>query len=277
MNVVLRLVKGSSGKPLHPPLTDVSVGAYTLGVAALIAGKAGLQTPQMAHAALIAISFGLLLAAPTAITGLLDWLDIPRATPARTTATIHLVVMVATTVLFALTWLAQRPGYNRDEIRTLGLVLGIVAEGFLAVGGNIGGPNVFLRHSRPQARGHAGVQGAQPARCAGGGAPGSARGAGDANRLTEDLRPRSSWTRCLVSRLRPASSSGWCATSRSPARRQIRLPSPGRSKAPTGTTTSAGRDAVADADAASDPAQRCPAHPGWPDPGRVLDGHGGRR
>ena len=130
MNVVLRLVKGSSGKPLHPPLTDVSVGAYTLGVAALIAGKAGLQTPQMAHATLIAISFGLLLAAPTAITGLLDWLDIPRATPARTTATIHLVVMVATTVLFALTWLAQRPGYNRDEIRTLGLVLGIVAEGF---------------------------------------------------------------------------------------------------------------------------------------------------
>jgi hypothetical protein len=51
--------------------------------------------------------------------------------------------MVATTVLFALTWLAQRPGYNDDEIRTLGLVLGIVAEGFLAVGGNIGGVNVF--------------------------------------------------------------------------------------------------------------------------------------
>jgi hypothetical protein len=42
MNVVLRLVKGSSGKPLHPPLTDVSVGAYTLGVAAPIAVKAGL-------------------------------------------------------------------------------------------------------------------------------------------------------------------------------------------------------------------------------------------
>jgi uncharacterized membrane protein len=144
MNMVLRVVKGSSGKPLHPPLTDVSVGAYTLGVAALIAGKAGLQTPQMAHAALIAISFGLLLAAPTALTGLLDWLDIPRATPARTTATIHLVVMVATTVLFALTWLAQRPGYNHDEIRTLGLVLGIVAEAFLAVGGNIGGAKVFV-------------------------------------------------------------------------------------------------------------------------------------
>jgi uncharacterized membrane protein len=141
---MLRLVKGSPGKPLHPPLTDASIGAYTAGVAALIAGKAGLQTPQMAHAALIAISFGLLLAAPTAITGLLDWLDIPKGTPARTTATIHLVVMVTTTVLFALTWLAQRPGYNDDEIRDLGLVLGLVSEALLAVGGNIGGANVFV-------------------------------------------------------------------------------------------------------------------------------------
>jgi hypothetical protein len=91
MTAVLRHVKGSPGKPLHPPLTDASIGAYTLGVAALIAGKAGLETPQLANAALIGISLGL-LAAPTAITGLLDWLDIPKGTPARTAATIHLQV-----------------------------------------------------------------------------------------------------------------------------------------------------------------------------------------
>ena len=144
MTSLLRLVKGSPGKPLHPPLTDASIGAYTVGVAALIAGEAGLQTPEMSHAALIAISFGLILAAPTAITGLLDWLDIPKGTPARTTATIHLIVMVAATVLFALTWLAQRPGYNDDEVRTLALALGIAAEALLAAGGNIGGANVFV-------------------------------------------------------------------------------------------------------------------------------------
>jgi uncharacterized membrane protein len=141
---LLRLVKGSPGKPLHPPLTDASIGAYTVGFAALIAGKAGLETPEMAHAALIAISFGLIVAAPTAITGLLDWLDLPKGSPARTTATIHLFVMVAATVLFALTWLAQRPGYNDDEVRTLALVFGIAAETMLVAGGNIGGANVFV-------------------------------------------------------------------------------------------------------------------------------------
>lgn len=144
MSPLLRLGRGSPGKPLHPPLTDASIGAYTVGVAALIAGMAGLQTPEMAHTALIAISFGLLLAAPTALTGLLDWFDIPRGTPARSAATIHLIVMVTTTVLFALTWLAQRPGYDDDEIRTLALVLGLVSEGLLALGGNIGGANVFV-------------------------------------------------------------------------------------------------------------------------------------
>jgi uncharacterized membrane protein len=148
MNLLLRLIKGSPGKPTHPPLTDASIGAYTIGVAALIAGAAGLQPSQMAHAALIAISFALLLAVPTAITGLLDWLDLPRGTPRRTTATIHMIAMLTTTAIFALTWLAQRPGYNHDEIRTLALVLGIVAEAFLAAGANVGGANVFVYGDR---------------------------------------------------------------------------------------------------------------------------------
>ena len=144
MGALLRLIKGAPGKPLHPPLTDVSIGAYTAGVAMLVAGAAGVQEEQLAHGALIAISVGLIVALPTAITGLLDWLDIPKDTPARTNATIHLFVMLAATVLFAFTWLAQRPGYNDDEIRTLALVLGLIAEAFLAVGGNIGGANVFV-------------------------------------------------------------------------------------------------------------------------------------
>ncbi len=144
MKNVIDLVKGSPGKPLHPPLTDASIGAYTVGVAMLIAGALGLEEEQMAHGSLIAISFGLLLASPTAITGLLDWLDLPRESPARSAATIHLFVMVGATVLFALTWLLQRPGYNDDEVRTLAFVAGLISEAVLATGGNIGGANVFV-------------------------------------------------------------------------------------------------------------------------------------
>jgi uncharacterized membrane protein len=145
---MLTLIKGWPGKPSHPPLTDASIGAYTVGVAMLVAGKLGLQTPQMAVGSLIAISGGLVLALPTALTGLLDWLSIPKGTPTRTVATIHLFTMLTATVLFALTWLAQRPGYNDEEIRTLGLILGLVAEATLAAGGFLGGTIVFVYGKR---------------------------------------------------------------------------------------------------------------------------------
>jgi uncharacterized membrane protein len=144
VNGLLGLIKGKPGKPLHPPLTDASIGAYTAGVAMLVLGALGIEEEQMAHGSLLAISVGLLVAPPTAITGLLDWLDLPRGTPVRRVATIHLLVMVTTTVLFALTWLAQLDGYKDDEIKGLALVAGLVAFGFLAVGGNVGGANVFV-------------------------------------------------------------------------------------------------------------------------------------
>lgn len=144
MNALLGLLRGFPGKPLHPPLTDVSIGAYTVGVAMLVAGALGLEEEQMAHGSLIAISAGLILAAPTAITGIVDWLDLRKGSPARRAATIHLLVMVAATVLFAVTWLLQRPGYVDDEVRVAALVAGLVSEALLAAGGNIGGVNVFV-------------------------------------------------------------------------------------------------------------------------------------
>src|SRR5688500_14566572 len=144
MRTLRDLIKGFAGKPSHPPFTDASIGAYTVGVAMLILGALGVEEEQMAHGALLAISGGLILAAPTALTGLLDWLDLQKGTPARTVATIHLFTMVAATVAFALTWLAQLDGYKDDQVETLAWVLGLAAEGLLAVGGFLGGTIVFV-------------------------------------------------------------------------------------------------------------------------------------
>lgn len=145
---MLRLLKGLPGHPSHPPLTGASIGAYTVAVAMLIAGALGLQQSAMAHGALLAISGGLLLAAPTAITGLLDWLGLQAGTQVKRVATIHLCTMITATLIFAGTWLAQRPGYNHGQIRGLGLVLGLVAEATLAVGGYLGGSIVFVHGHR---------------------------------------------------------------------------------------------------------------------------------
>jgi hypothetical protein len=36
MRRLIDLIKGWPGKPSHPPLTDASIGAYTVGVAMLV-------------------------------------------------------------------------------------------------------------------------------------------------------------------------------------------------------------------------------------------------
>src|SRR5881275_3294302 len=107
MRRLIDLVKGFPGHPSHPPLTDASIGAYTVGVIMLVLGALGVEEKQMAHGGLLALSGGLLLAAPTAITGLLDWLDLQKGTPARTMATVHLFTMVSATLVFAVAWLLQ--------------------------------------------------------------------------------------------------------------------------------------------------------------------------
>ena len=150
-------LKGFPGKPSHPPLTDVSIGAYTVGVAMLVLGALGVEEEQMAHGALLAIGGGVIVAVPTALTGLLDWLDIPKGTPARTTATVHLFTMLAATAIFALTFVAQLDGYKDGEVETLGWILGLIAEGLLAAGAFIGGSLAFVYGVRVLKRGDASI------------------------------------------------------------------------------------------------------------------------
>ena len=79
MSRLLGLIRGFPGKPLHPPLTDVSMGAYTVDTAMLVLGALGIEEEQMAHGALLAISGGPTVALPTALTGLADWLGMASA------------------------------------------------------------------------------------------------------------------------------------------------------------------------------------------------------
>ena len=144
MSALVSLVKGFPGKPSHAPLTDVSVGAYTVGVAMLVVGALGVEEDAMAKGALLAISGGLIVAVPTSLTGLLDWFDIAKGTARRAVANFHLAVMLAATAVFAAAWVAQRPGYVDGEVTALGLVLGLVAFGLLIVGGTLGGALAYV-------------------------------------------------------------------------------------------------------------------------------------
>jgi uncharacterized membrane protein len=146
--VLLRRLKGYPGHPSHPPLTDASIGAYTVAVALLVLGALGLEEPAMAHGALLAISAGLVLAPPTMLTGLLDWRELPSGTPKRKLANLHLGIMLAATAAFALSWFPAQAGYQDGRVHAGALVLALAGEALLFAGGYLGGALVYVHGHR---------------------------------------------------------------------------------------------------------------------------------
>src|SRR5881227_2310501 len=90
----LVLVRGLPGHPLHPPLTDATIGMYVLAGGLAIIGSAGGIESAAAKAMWLALIGGLIVSVPTALTGLADWLSIEWGTTRWRTATLHLSAML---------------------------------------------------------------------------------------------------------------------------------------------------------------------------------------
>ena len=142
MSRLLELLRGLRRDPLRDALTAL-VGAYAVGVAMLLLGALGVAEEQMTYGALLAVGAGLCLTVPTALAAVSDYWDLPKGTPARTAATLHLLVMVLATALFALTFALQLVGYRSDEVTTGAWVAGLGALALLTAGGYIGRGLVF--------------------------------------------------------------------------------------------------------------------------------------
>ncbi len=142
------LLKGLAGHPLHPPLTDATIGTYTFATAAAVLSRLGVSEHNMATAWWLALVAGLIVSAPTALAGFVDWLDIPTGTPLWRTATLHLSVMLTATILFAVTAGAGHSDYVDGTIGGGSLILTLVAFATLTLGGWFGGAIVFVHGMR---------------------------------------------------------------------------------------------------------------------------------
>ena len=145
---MVSLIRGVRGHPSHPPLTDVTIGAFVLATALAVLGRAGVAEGKLGPAAWLALIGGLVAAAPTAVTGFADWILIEWGSRAWRTATIHLTAMVTSVVLFAIAAWLQWPGYRDGEVRTGGLVFALAGLVVLATGGWYGGAIVFVHGMR---------------------------------------------------------------------------------------------------------------------------------
>jgi uncharacterized membrane protein len=137
------LIHGLPGHPLHPPLTDATIGTYTFATVAAVLSKLGVAEGGLAQGWWLALLVGLAVTVPTALTGLADWLLITWGSPLWRTATLHLTAMVTATVFFLLAAIFGHSSYADRHITTGPFLLTLVGFVLLTTGGWLGGSIVF--------------------------------------------------------------------------------------------------------------------------------------
>jgi uncharacterized membrane protein len=142
------LLHGLPGHPIHPPLTDATIGIYTFATIAGFLEVVGITENNGAIGWYLGLVIGLITTVPTALTGLMDWLSIERGTELWRTATSHMIAMLAATVFFALATILGNDGYHQNNITGGSYVLTLVGFGLLTLGGWLGGTIVYVHGMR---------------------------------------------------------------------------------------------------------------------------------
>ncbi len=132
--VVRNLLSGTNlGHPLHPILTDVPIGAWSMSV--LLDTLGG---PDAEPAADLLVTTGVVAAVPTATSGLNDWADTHGAE--SRVGLVHATANVAALSLYLASLVARARGNRRS-----GRMLGLGGLGMLAAGGYLGGHLSYAR------------------------------------------------------------------------------------------------------------------------------------
>ena len=140
--------KGLPGHPIHPPLTDATIGIYTFATIAALTDVTGISDNAATHGWWLALLTGLVVTVPTALTGLVDWLGIEWGSELWKTATLHLTAMVSATVFFGLAAILGHDSFKRGDVSAGPFVLTVVGFGLLTLGGWLGGTVVFVHGMR---------------------------------------------------------------------------------------------------------------------------------
>ena len=137
-------LRGWAGKPLHPPLTDVPVGAYMLAPAFDVIsylGKDESWARDFYRAGTFTLVGGAIVGLAAALTGFWDWLkSTKKGTQARRTVNAHAWTMVTVTVLVLVDIVLRTVTYD-EIIHTPGrvMVLSLAVGALTILGGTIGG------------------------------------------------------------------------------------------------------------------------------------------
>ncbi len=141
-------LRGWAGKPLHPPLTDIPIGAYVLAAVfdvLSVIGDGNRWAEDLWHAGTYLFAAGLIVSVPAAITGAVDRAtSSEQGTQARRTINTHAVIMVAVTLGAIADTLWRWSLHDRHPSTPVGImVLSVLIAIAGGIGATFGGSLVF--------------------------------------------------------------------------------------------------------------------------------------
>ncbi len=142
-------IRGWSGKPTHPPLTDIPIAAYVLAAAfdvgSVIAGKDHAWARELWHAGTYAFVAGVTVSVFAALTGFWDaWKSSEAGTQARRTINTHATIMITVTVLAVANLVWRLIDYDSEPVTPTALAtLSVLIAVLVSAGATFGGSLVF--------------------------------------------------------------------------------------------------------------------------------------
>jgi uncharacterized membrane protein len=157
-------IRGFTGKPFHPPLTDFPIVCYTLAAIfdvvsyATSSAEARFVDPTSQDffaAATFVMVAGFIVSLGAALTGFMDWWKgiprdrgsgpIGRAKHTQVWRTInwHATVMLTVTAIVLIDLLLRIPNFEQGQTQMLWLVLSLLAAALVLFGAAYGGTLVF--------------------------------------------------------------------------------------------------------------------------------------
>jgi uncharacterized membrane protein len=141
-------LRGWSGKPLHPPLTDFPIAAYVFAAGFDVISTVGRNHAwalEFFHAGTYTFIGGAAVSVLAALTGLFDWWrSSEQGTQARRTINTHATIMLTVTALALadIVWRLDR--YHTCAFTPIGIVvLSVVIALLVSLGATFGGSLVY--------------------------------------------------------------------------------------------------------------------------------------
>lgn len=152
-------IRGFTGKPSHPPLTDFPIVCYALAAAfdliSRLSGSGDAKAQDFFAAATFVMVAGFIVSLGAVLTGFFDWWKgiprdrasgpIGRAKHTQVWRTInwHAAVMLAVTALTIIDLALRIPNFEEAQTQLTWLVLSVVTAGLVLFGAAYGGTLVF--------------------------------------------------------------------------------------------------------------------------------------